>query len=102
MPLRAKPLVTAETSLYGSRIIKLIKDQDLYPSGDVYVATEVPKGELGFYFVSDGGSRPFRMHIRSPSFIHIASLGVVARGELIADLIANIGSLDVVLGESDR
>lgn len=102
MPLRAKPLVTAETSLYGSRIIKLIKDQDLYPSGDAYVATEVPKGELGFYFVSDGGSRPFRMHIRSPSFIHIASLGVVARGELIADLIANIGSLDVVLGESDR
>lgn len=102
MPLRAKPLLTAGTTKYGSRIITLDKDQVLYPSGDVYVATEVPKGELGFYFISDGGSRPYRMHIRSPSFIHIAALGVIARGELIADLIANIGSLDVVLGESDR
>lgn len=102
MPMRAKPLLMAETTKYGSRIITLNKDQVLYPSGDIYVATEVPKGELGFYFISDGGSRPYRMHIRSPSFIHIAALGVIARGELIADLIANIGSLDVVLGESDR
>ncbi len=102
MPLKAKPLVKAETSRWGSRIITMIKDRSLYPAGDVYVATEAPKGELGFYFSSDGGSRPYRMHIRSPSFIHISALGVIARGELIADLIANIGSLDVVLGESDR
>ena len=80
----------------------MIKDRTLYPAGDVYVATEAPKGELGFYFSSDGGSRPYRMHIRSPSFIHISALGIIARGELVADLIANIGSLDVVLGESDR
>ena len=102
MPLKAKPLVKAETSRWGSRIITMIKDRSLYPAGDVYVATEAPKGELGFYFSSDGGSRPYRMHIRSPSFIHISALGVIARGELVADLIANIGSLDVVLGESDR
>ena len=102
MPLKAKPLVKAETSRWGSRIITMIKDRTLYPAGDVYVATEAPKGELGFYFSSDGGSRPYRMHIRSPSFIHISALGIIARGELVADLIANIGSLDVVLGESDR
>ena len=102
MPLKAKPLVKAETSRWGSRIITMIKDRSLYPAGDVYVATEAPKCELGFYFSSDGGSRPYRMHIRSPSFIHISALGVIARGELVADLIANIGSLDVVLGESDR
>ena len=102
MPLKAKPQVKAETSRWGSRIITMIKDLPLYPAGDIYVATEAPKGELGFYFVSDGGSRPYRMHIRSPSFIHISALGVIARGELVADLIANIGSLDVVLGESDR
>ena len=102
MPLKAKPLVKAETSRWGSRIITMIKDRTLYPAGDVYVATEAPKGELGFYFSSDGGSRPYRMHIRSPSFIHISALGIIAHGELVADLIANIGSLDVVLGESDR
>ena len=102
MPLKAKPLVKAETSRWGSRIITMIKDRSLYPAGDVYVATEAPKGELGFYFSSDGGTRPYRMHIRSPSFIHISALGVIARGELVADLIANIGSMDVVLGESDR
>ena len=102
MPLKAKPQVKAETSRWGSRIITMIKDRTLYPAGDVYVATEAPKGELGFYFSSDGGSRPYRMHIRSPSFIHISALGIIARGELVADLIANIGSLDVVLGESDR
>jgi NADH:ubiquinone oxidoreductase subunit D len=72
------------------------------PKGEVYVATEAPKGELGFYFSSDGGSRPYRLHIRSPSFIHISALGGISRGELIADLISNIGSLAVVLGESDR
>ena len=87
---------------YGTGLIRLIRDRNPYLPGDVYVATEVPKGELGFYFISDGNNRPYRMHIRSPSFIHIGALAAIAKGELIADLIANIGSLDVVLGESDR
>jgi NADH-quinone oxidoreductase subunit D len=102
MPHKASPRIEVSAAAYGAGLVKLIRDQNLYVSGDVYVATEVPKGELGFYFISDGNNRPYRMHIRSPSFIHISALKAIAKGELIADLIANIGSLDVVLGESDR
>jgi NADH-quinone oxidoreductase subunit D len=102
MPLKAPTRVEATAAAYGSGLIKVIRDKNIYISGDVYVATEVPKGELGFYFISDGNNRPYRMHIRSPSFIHIGALKALCKGELIADLIANIGSLDVVLGESDR
>ena len=102
MPNKAKARVEAGSSVYGTGLIRLVRDRNVYMSGDIYVATEVPKGELGFYFISDGNSRPYRMHIRSPSFIHIGALARIAQGELIADLIANIGSLDVVLGESDR
>ncbi|WP_084312563.1 NADH-quinone oxidoreductase subunit D [Desulfobulbus elongatus] len=102
MPNKVPARIEAGTNVYGTGLIKLVRDRNLYISGDVYVATEVPKGELGFYFISDGNNRPYRMHIRSPSFIHIGALAAIARGELIADLIANIGSLDVVLGESDR
>ena len=72
------------------------------PAGDIYVAVEAPKGELGFYIISDGGAKPYRMHIRSPSFIHISALKPMSEGRLIADLITNIGSIDIVLGESDR
>ena len=86
----------------GGSLRQVICDNNIYMPGDVYVATEAPKGELGFYFVSDGSSRPYRMHVRGPSFIHIGALASIAPGGLIADLIANIGSMDVVLGESDR
>ena len=73
-----------------------------FPEGDFYSSTEVPKGELGFYFISDGSGKPYRMHVRSPSFIHISALKAMSEGGLIADLITNIGSIDIVLGESDR
>jgi NADH-quinone oxidoreductase subunit D len=102
MPNKAPARIEAGTSRFGTGLIRLIKEREMYPAGDIYVATEVPKGELGFYFISDGSNRPYRMHIRSPSFIHIGALAAIAKGEMIADLIANIGSLDVVLGESDR
>jgi NADH-quinone oxidoreductase subunit D len=102
MPRQGMRKVEADATVYGTGIIKLLKDRGGYPVGDVYVSTEVPKGELGFYFISDGSGVPYRMHIRSPSFIHISALPALSRGELIADLIANIGSLDVVLGECDR
>lgn len=92
----------AETALLGGSLRQVMHDNNIYMPGDVYVATEAPKGELGFYFVSDGSSRPYRMHVRGPSFIHIGALASIAPGGLIADLIANIGSMDVVLGESDR
>jgi len=102
MPNKAPARIEADTSRFGTGLIRLIKEREIYLAGDIYVATEVPKGELGFYFISDGSNRPYRMHIRSPSFIHIGALAAIAKGEMIADLIANIGSLDVVLGESDR
>lgn len=69
---------------------------------DLYVATEVPKGELGFYFVSDGTGKPYRMHVRAPSFVHASILPRLCEGGLVADVIANIGTIDIVLGECDR
>lgn len=72
------------------------------PEGEIYVATEAPKGELGFYIVSDGTGKPYRMRIRSPSFVHISVLPKLCEGGFIADVIANIGSIDIVLGECDR
>ncbi len=72
------------------------------PEGEIYVATEVPKGELGFYFVSDGTGKPYRMRVRSPSFVHASVLPRLCRGGLVADVIANIGTIDIVLGECDR
>jgi len=72
------------------------------PAGEVYHATEVPKGELGFYVVSTGGRSPYRLRIRSPSFNNISILPHVVTGGLIADVVANIASLDPVMGEVDR
>ncbi len=70
--------------------------------GEIYSAVEAPRGELGFYFVSDGSGKPYRMKIRSPSFVHTSVLPRLCKGGLIADVIANIGSIDIVLGECDR
>ncbi len=102
MPMQGERQYAAETTSYGTGLIKFIDDKGRYPVGDVYVSTEVPKGELGFYFISDGSGHPYRMHIRSPSFIHIGALPRLSEGGMIADLIANIGTMDVVLGECDR
>lgn len=80
----------------------LITKGPTVPEGEIYVATEVPKGELGFYFVSDGTGKPYRMRIRAPSFIHASVLPRLCVGHLVADVIANIGTIDIVLGECDR
>jgi NADH-quinone oxidoreductase subunit D len=72
------------------------------PVGEAYQAVEAPKGELGFYFISDGTPRPWRMKVRSPSFVNLQALPTMIRGRLVADVIAAIGSLDIVLGEIDR
>ena len=72
------------------------------PVGEVYFAIENSKGEFGFYCVSDGGTRPYRLKIRSPSFASIQALDRLCRGALLADVVAIIGSLDIVLGDSDR
>jgi NADH-quinone oxidoreductase subunit D len=72
------------------------------PAGEVYHSTEVPKGELGFYVVSTGGRSPYRLRIRSPSFNNAATLPYLVEGGLVADVVANIASLDPVMGEVDR
>ncbi len=72
------------------------------PKGAVYVAAESPRGELGCYLEGDGGPRPYRVHFRTPSFAHLQALPILAKGHLVADLVAIIGSLDIVLGDADR
>jgi len=72
------------------------------PEGEVYVAVESPRGELGCYLVSDGSANPYRMHIRGPSFVNLQTLPHMMHGGLIADAVANISSVDPILGEVDR
>jgi NADH-quinone oxidoreductase subunit D len=72
------------------------------PIGDAYMAIESPRGELGTYVVSDGSPKPYRVHFRAPSFINLQALPHMARGRLVADLVALIASMDPVLGEVDR
>ena len=72
------------------------------PPGEVYEAIESPRGELGCFVLADGSSKPARVHMRDPSFINLGSLPDMARGELIADLIAGIAMLDPILGGIDR
>jgi NADH-quinone oxidoreductase subunit D len=72
------------------------------PEGEVYVAVESPRGELGCYMVSDGTSKPFHMHIRAPSFVNLQALPLLLRGGTMADAVAVISSVDPVMGEVDR
>jgi NADH-quinone oxidoreductase subunit C/D len=72
------------------------------PKGETYCASEGAKGELGFFIVSDGGTRPYRLKIRSPSFVHLGAFDHMARGYLIADIVTIFGTYDVVMGEVDR
>jgi NADH-quinone oxidoreductase subunit D len=81
-----------------AKVPKIIKP----PVGDVYHSIEAPKGELGVYMVSDGTGKPYRMRIRPPSYINLQSLKRMSIGHLVADVVALIGTLDIVLGEVDR
>jgi NADH dehydrogenase I D subunit len=81
---------------------KLVTEGFSPPVGEVYSSVENPKGELGFYLVSDGEPRPYRCKIRGPSFSNISALSVMAPGSMFADMVAIIGSIDITLGEVDR
>ena len=81
---------------------KLWTDGFYPPAGETYVPLESPKGEIGFYIVSDGSNRPWRAHMRPPCFMNLQALSKMCEGRLIADVVAVIGSIDIVLGEIDR
>ena len=81
---------------------KLFTEGFHVPAGEVYSAVEHPKGEFGIYLVSDGANKPYRMKIRAPGFPHLAGLDEMVRGHMIADVVAIIGTQDIVFGEIDR
>jgi len=99
LPPKKRVLTSMEELIHQ---FMLITEGFEIPAGESYHATEVPKGELGFYIVSDGGRAPYRLRIRSPSLNNIAALPLLVEGGLVADVIANIASLDPVMGEVDR
>jgi NADH-quinone oxidoreductase subunit D len=81
---------------------KLFTEGMHVPEGEAYAAVEHPKGEFGVYLVSDGANKPYRMKVRSPSFTHLSSMDELARGHMIADVVAIIGTYEIVFGEIDR
>jgi len=81
---------------------KLVTEGFRVPAGQVYVPIESPRGELGYHVVSDGGTRPMRVHVRDPSFVNLQSMPAMCEGSLVADVIASVASIDPVMGGVDR
>jgi len=81
---------------------KLFTEGYHVPAGETYSVVEAPKGEFGVFLISDGSNKPYRCKIRAPGFAHLQALDLLSKGHLLADIVANIGSLDIVFGEIDR
>ena len=81
---------------------KLFTEGYCVPKGEAYAAVEHPKGELGVYLVSDGANKPYRLKVRAPGFVHLSAMKELIRGHMLADVVAIIGTLDIVFGEVDR
>jgi len=77
-------------------------DGPVVPAGEVYTAQEAPNGELGFYLVSAGGGTPYKVHVRSPSFVHMGGVHRLLEGYQLADIIPTFGSVNMIGGECDR
>ena len=99
LPDREKMKTQMEALIYH---FKIVTEGFRVPAGEVYQVIESPRGELGFYVVSDGTTLPYRVHMRTPSFGNLQATSKMVEGTLIADLIASIGSMDFVLGDTDR
>jgi NADH-quinone oxidoreductase subunit D len=81
---------------------KLFTEGFCIPEGEAYAAVEHPKGEFGVYLISDGANKPYRLKVRAPGFAHLAGLNEMVRGHMLADVVAVIGTQDIVFGEIDR
>jgi NADH-quinone oxidoreductase subunit D len=81
---------------------KLYTEGFKVPAGETYTAVEAPKGEFGVYLISDGSNKPYRCKIRAPGFASLQATEFISKGHMLADIVANIGSVDVVFGEVDR
>ncbi|HZU10326.1 MAG TPA: NADH dehydrogenase (quinone) subunit D [Pseudacidobacterium sp.] len=99
LPDREKMKTQMESLIYH---FKIVTEGFTVPAGQVYQAVESPRGEMGYYVVSDGTAKPYRVHMRNPSFATLQALQTMCAGRLIADVVAVIGSIDIVLGEIDR
>ena len=99
LPDREKMKTQMEALIYH---FKIITEGFTVPAGEVYQAIESPRGEMGYYVVSDGTAKPYRVHMRGPSFANLQTLAKMCEGGLIADVVAAIGSIDVILGDIDR
>jgi NADH-quinone oxidoreductase subunit D len=99
LPEREKMKTQMESLIYH---FKIVTEGFRVPEGEVYQVIESPRGELGYYVVSDGTAKPYRVHIHGPSFGNLQGLPKMVEGQLISDVIASLGSMDFVLGDSDR
>ena len=99
LPDREKMKTQMEALIYH---FKIVTEGFRVPAGEVYQVIESPRGEVGYYMVSDGTAKPYRVHVRGPSFGNLQAIPEMVKGTLIADVIASIGSMDFVLGDSDR
>ena len=81
---------------------KLFTEGFCLPAGEAYAAVEHPKGEFGCYLVSDGANKPYRLKVRAPGFAHLAGLNEMTQGHMLSDVVAIIGTQDIVFGEIDR
>src|SRR5205807_3443412 len=99
LPDREKMKTQMEALIYH---FKIVTEGYRVPAGEVYTCIEAARGEIGYYVVSDGTSKPYRLHMRTPSFGNLQGLPKMLEGILIADSIAALGSMDFVLGDTDR
>jgi NADH-quinone oxidoreductase subunit D len=99
LPDREKMKTQMESLIHH---FKIVTEGFTVPEGEVYQGVESPRGEMGYYVVSDGTAKPYRVHMRSPSFANLNAIGVMCEHNLLADVVAAIGSIDIVLGDVDR
>jgi NADH-quinone oxidoreductase subunit D len=99
LPDREKMKTEMESLIYH---FKIVTEGFAVPAGQVYQAIESPRGEMGYFVVSDGTAKPYRVHMRNPTFASLQALETMCVGRLLADVVAVIGSIDIVLGEIDR